>query len=161
MNRATPEMRKFAKRLMAQETGGNKPYREKVLLGFHVCEKLRRHLATFMGRTGFHTLLGRALALATAELPWLGVVRVKSDDALEGLEELQAQRDPDELFEGGVVVLAQLLGLLVTFIGEVLTVRLVREVWPRVPLDDLDFGNASKNGYGRKNEYADKNEKTS
>jgi hypothetical protein len=31
-----------------------------------------------------------------------------------------------------------LLGLLVAFIGENLTVRLLREVWPKVPLDDLD-----------------------
>jgi len=43
-----------------------------------------------------------------------------------------------------VTLLAQLLGLLVTFIGEALTVRLVREVWPKVPLDDLDFGNAGQ-----------------
>lgn len=133
-------MRNFAKRLMAYETGGNRPYGDKILLGFHVCEKLRQHLATFMGKTGFHTLLARALALASVEVPGLRAVRVKPDDSLEGLEELQQQLDPDKLFEGGVALLAQLLGLLVTFIGEVLTVRLVREIWPKVPLDDLDFG---------------------
>ena len=58
---------------------------------------------------------------------------------------LHAQLDPDEFSEGGVVLLAQLLGLLVAFIGENLTLRLVREVWPKVPLDDLDFGNGDKN----------------
>jgi len=31
-----------------------------------------------------------------------------------------------------------LLGLLVTFIGENLTVRLVRDVWPDAPVNDLD-----------------------
>jgi hypothetical protein len=31
------------------------------------------------------------------------------------------------------------------FIGEILTLRLVREVWPKVPLNDLDFGNRGKN----------------
>jgi hypothetical protein len=41
-------------------------------------------------------------------------------------------------------MLAQLLGLLVAFVGESLTVRLVREVWPKVRLDDLDFGNEGK-----------------
>ena len=52
--------------------------------------------------------------------------------------------DPEELSEGEVVLLAQLLGLLVAFIGEKLTLRLVREVWPQVPLDDLDFGKGGK-----------------
>ena len=112
--------------------------------GFHVAEKLRRHLATFMGHTGFHTLLARALALATTEVPWLRAVRVNADDSLAGLEDLHAQLSPDEFLEGRVVLLAHLLGLLVAFIGEVLTVRLVREVWPKVPLNDLDFGNGGQ-----------------
>ena len=58
----------------------------------------------------------------------------------KGWRNFSAKHNPDELFEGGVVLLAQLLGLLVAFIGETLTLRLVREVWPEVPLDDLDFG---------------------
>jgi len=37
-----------------------------------------------------------------------------------------------------------LLALLVAFIGANLTVRLVREVWPKVPLNNLDFGEESK-----------------
>ncbi len=125
---------------MAYETGGNKSYGTKIMVGFHVCEKLHLHLATFMGNTGFRTLLSRSLALATAEVPWLRTVRVKDDWSLEGLEQLQTQISQDELFEGGVTLLAQLLGLLVTFIGEALTVRLVRDVWPKVSVDDLDLG---------------------
>lgn len=145
MSRATPQMRAFAKRLMAYDAGDKELARPQPPAGFYVCEKLRLQLATFMGKTAFHTLLARSLALSTDEVPWLRAVRVnKADDSLEGLEELQAQLTPDELFEGGVVVLAQLLGLLVTFIGEVLTVRLVREVWPKVPLDDLDFDNGAR-----------------
>lgn len=113
--------------------------------GFHVCEKLHLHLATFLGNTGFQTLLTRAFALSAEEIPWLRAVRIKPDRTLEGLAEVQAHLDPDELFDGGVVVLAQLLGLLVAFIGEVLTVRLVREVWPTVRLHDLDLGKGIKN----------------
>lgn len=136
---------------MANETGGGKPSEEKLLLAFHVCEKLRQHLATFMGSAGFHTLFARALALATKEVPWLRAVRINEDGSLAGLEELQTQLGPDEMFEGGVVLLAQLLGLLVAFIGENLTVRLVREVWPKVTLDDWDFGDVGKNASGGKN----------
>jgi hypothetical protein len=137
-------MRYFAKRLMAYEAGENKSVGTKPPAGFHVPEKLRRHLGTFMGNTGFHTLLARSLALATPEVPWLRAAQVKADGSLEGMEKLQAQLAPDVFLEGKVVLLAQLLGLLVAFIGANLTLRLVREVWPKVPLNNLDFGEGGK-----------------
>ena len=65
---------------------------------------------------------------------------MKADGTLETVEEHYPQRDPDKLFEGRVVLLAQLLGLLVAFIGENSTFRVVREVWPKVLLDGFDFG---------------------
>ena len=37
------------------------------------------------------------------------------------------------------------LGLLVAFIGPNLTLRLVREIWPQIPLGDLDVDNGGKN----------------
>ena len=143
MSPATPQMRNLAKRLMAYETGGNKSSGTKTPVAFHCCEKLRPHLATLMGDGGFRALLSRALA--DAEVPWLRAVHVKADGSLEGLEELHVQLDLDEFFEGRIVLLTQLLGLLVAFIGENLTLRLVREVWPNVPLDNLDFGNGGTN----------------
>jgi len=139
MNRATVQMRNFAKRLIAYEMGGNKSSGIKPPAAFLVCEKLRPHLAILAGSGGFQALLSRAFALANPEVPWLRTVHIKADGSLEGLEELQAQLDRDELFDGGVVLVAQLLGLLVAFIGENLTLRLLREVWPKVPLDDLVF----------------------
>lgn len=107
---------------------------------FHVCEKLRPQLATLMGSTGFRALLSRALALANSETSSLRTVHVLADGSLAGLDALEAQVDPDEVVEGSVVLLAQLLGLLVAFIGEPLTTRMVREVWPKLPLNDLDLG---------------------
>jgi hypothetical protein len=145
MSRATLQMRNFAKRLIVDETSGNRFFETKTPAAFHVCEKLRPHLATLVGNGGFRALVSRALALANAEAPWLRAVHVKADGALEGLEKAHAQLDPDEFFEGRVVLLAQLLGLLVAFIGENLTSRLVREVWPNVPLNNLDFGNGGEN----------------
>ena len=79
------------------------------------CARIWRHSWEL---AGFRELLSCALPRAQAEIPWLGAVHVKADGTLEGLEELNAKRNPDELFEGGVVLVAQLLGLLVAFIGE-------------------------------------------
>ena len=137
-------MRDFAERLIAYETRGNKSSETKTPAAFLIDEKLRPHLATLMGNVGFRALLSRALALANAEVPWLRAVHVNTDCSFQGLDELGAQVGPDEIFAGRVVLLAQLLGLLVAFIGELLTLRLVRDVWPKLPLNDLDFGKEEK-----------------
>jgi hypothetical protein len=139
MSRAsTQQMRNVAKRLMAYETGVNKCFGTKTPVAFHCCEKLRPRLATLMGDAGFRALLSRALA--SSEVRKLHGVSVKADGSLEGLEDLHVQLAPGEFFEARVVLLAQLLGSLVAFIGEDLTLHLVREVWPSIPINDLDFG---------------------
>ena len=139
-------MRHFAAHLIAYETSQNKSFETKTPAAFLVVEKLRPDLANLMGSAGFRALLSRSLALANAEVPWLRAVNVKSGGSLEGLDELKAQVGPDEFLEGRVVLLAQLLGLLVVFIGESLTLRLVRDVWPRLSLNDLDFDKGDNNG---------------
>ena len=134
-------MRSIAKRLMGYETPSNKSSDAQTAAAFRVTDKLRPHLATLMGHGGFRALLSRALALASAEVPWLRAVQVNADGTLEGLETLHAQLNPAEFLEGRVVLLAQLLGLLVAFIGPSLTSRLVGEIWPQLSTDDVDFGN--------------------
>ena len=141
MSRATPVMRDFAQRLIAYETRGNKSSRTRAPVAFRVCEKLRPHPATLMGKMGFRSLLSRALALASAEVPWLRAVHVKADGTLEGLDELETQVDPEKLAEGGLVLVAQLLGLLEAFIGQNLTLRLLHDVWPKLTLSNLYFSN--------------------
>ena len=133
-------MRDFAERLIAYETRGNKTSATTIPAACLVSDKLRPHLATLMGNLGFRALLSRALALANADIPWLRAVHVNADASFEGLHELGAQVDPDEIFEGCVILLAQLLGLLVAFIGEDLTLQLVGEAWPKLSLDDLHVG---------------------
>jgi hypothetical protein len=145
MKRATAKMRNFAERLVDCEASENRSTETRVLAAFRVCEKLRPNLATFMGIAGFRALLARALALAGVEVPWLRELHIKADGSLEGLDELQAQVGPDEFSEGAVVLLAQLLGLLATFIGDNLTLHLVREIWPNLSLNDLEFGDGVKN----------------
>ena len=139
-----PQMRDFAERLIACETRENKSSETKTPAAFPVCEKLRPHLANLMGNTGFRALLSRALARAEADVPSLRAMQVKADGSLAGLDEVEAQFDPEELAEGRVVLVAQLLGLLVAFIGETLTLRLVRETWPKLSLNDLNFNNDDK-----------------
>ena len=98
-----------------------------------------------MGHGGVRALLSRALLLATAEVSWLRAVQVNADGGLEGFEALGSQLDPSEFVEGRVVLLAELFGLLVAFIGPSLTSRLSGEIWPQIPLIERDSGKEVKN----------------
>jgi hypothetical protein len=136
MSRATPQTRELAKRLVANETRGEITSELKTAAAFYVCEKLRPYLVTLMGSTGFHALLSRALAVANADDARLRTVHVEADGSLRGFE---VAADAEEMAEVSVVLVSQLLGLLVGFVGENLTVRMVRELWPKVPLTDVPF----------------------
>jgi hypothetical protein len=145
MNSSTQETRTFAKRLIAYEALENGLSEVYKPFGFHALEKLHPYLTSLMGSGAFHALLSRSLALATAEALWLSVLEVKADGTLEGLEKLSGQLDTDNFLEGQVVLLAQLFGLLKAFIGEFLTQRLLFDVWPKIPLNHLEFNNGCNN----------------
>src|ERR1700730_16525352 len=137
-------MRNIAQRLIKYETQGTAPSETADTSIFRVTDRLRPQLAMLMGNGGFRALLARALALASAEVSWLREGQVNADGTLEGWATLHASLEPAEFREGRVVLLAQLLGLLVAFIGPGLTSRLVGEVWPQLAADYVDFGNGDK-----------------
>jgi hypothetical protein len=139
MRRASSQMRNFAECLIDLEATGNNSAPIETPNAFAVCEKLRPHLTMLMGNAGFSALLSRALTLAGAEVPGLSAAHVNSDGILEGVNELPVHLDADRLSEARVVLVAHLLGLMGGFIGENLTLRLVREVWPGARLSDLDL----------------------
>jgi hypothetical protein len=91
-------MRNFAKRLSVCEVNGNKSAKIKGPDDFSVCKMLRSQLATLMGNGGYRALLSRFLALASAGVPWLRMVHMKSDGALGGLGALPAQLGLDKFF---------------------------------------------------------------
>ncbi len=134
----TPYVRDLASRLMALEATAAKRAGVHSSSAFRVCERLREPLSRLAGSAGYRSLLSRALALATEEVRWLKAIYVTADGFLEGLDEAQAQQTPDKNALGEVVVVTQLLGLLVKFIGRELTLRLVEEAWPRATFDDLN-----------------------
>jgi hypothetical protein len=100
-----------------------------------VIERLRISLTRLAGSDGFISLLRRSLTLARSDVPSLRTVTLKPDGSLEGLEELAADAENGGA-EAAVAITAHLLGLLVTFIGEPLTLRLVRDAWPDVSLEE-------------------------
>ena len=132
-----PESRHLAQRLLTYEAVAGENSEPPESAAFRVCAKLRRPLITLAGVAGFRSLLARALTLARAEAPSLSVVQVAADGSLKGLDELEPQIDIDkeQARDRGTILIAQLIGLLLTFIGEGLTLRLVQDVWPEAAFD--------------------------
>ncbi len=94
-------------------------------------EQLRIYLCKIIGTSGFHALFSRALKQATSHAPELEALRLKPDGTVDGLGDI-ARDDAQDAEE---VLLAELLELLVTFIGEALTSRLLSDLWPDVSAD--------------------------
>lgn len=136
-------MREIAKRMMASATRGNTAEADQ-RAAFRTTDTLSPHLSMLMGRGGFQALLARALLLASAEVHWLAAVQVVADGELEGLSAARSKLDAAEFSDGEVALLAQLLGLLVAFIGPALTIRLITQILPQVSFDDADFGEAAE-----------------
>lgn len=134
MDTPSPSIRDLARRLLAVEAAGESDADAHVHEAVRVCEKLRISLTRLAGSDGFTALLRRALALAREEVPVLQTLTLKPDGCLEGLEVL-AVGATDGGPDAAAAITAHLLGLLVTFIGEPLTLRLVREAWPDASLE--------------------------
>ena len=133
MGTPSSSMRELARRLLAASQTASNPHAHEAVL---VIEKLRTSLTRFAGADGFASLLRRALLLASADVPALQSAKIGADGRLEGLEQLAADTGTGAAGgEAAVAITAHLLGLLVTFIGEPLTLTLVREVWSDTSLD--------------------------
>jgi hypothetical protein len=97
-----------------------------------------------MGDSGFRAVMSRALTLAKLEFPELQELRITTNDDRADLYEYEPGHTPDDVEDGGVVLLAQLLGLLGTFIGYSLTERIVRGVWPKLAPSDWQDESGAK-----------------
>jgi hypothetical protein len=144
-----PESRHLAQRLLTYEAVAGKNSEPAESAAFRVCEKLRLPLITLAGVAGFRSLLSRALTLARAEAPSLSVVQVAADGSLKGLDELEPQINKEQARDEGAILIAQLLGLLLTFIGEGLTLRLIQDVWPEAAFDGHVFEKERKLEHSR------------
>jgi hypothetical protein len=141
-------MRDLADRLLAYEASPGKATDPMQTPTHRVYEKLRQSLGAFAGTTGFRLLAARALVLARPEVPGLSAARVAADGSLEGLDKFEPQINMEEspagenpAGEGGAILIARLLGLLLTFCGEALTLSLLRNAWPGATFDDRSSGN--------------------
>ena len=131
MDTQSASMRDLARRLLAANQGASGSQVDEAVV---LIEKLRITLTKFAGPEGFTSLLRRALALARAEVPSLQNVKIGAGGRLEGFEDIVAVKGAGGTGdEAAVAITAHLLGLLVTFIGEPLTLKLEGAAWLTEP----------------------------
>jgi len=100
-------------------------------------EDLARVSTPLIGKVAVDALTGRALYLAQQNYPWLAATRggrAWSGPFAQVVFCLE-QQAPAVAMEAAGAVLATLTELLVTFIGQPLTVRLLRDSWPEAFTD--------------------------
>ena len=120
--------RDLARILVASETDASTANLHTEPATIRVYERLRRQLGAPVGVGGFQALASRALALAKSESPRLNAVKVAENGGLIGLGEAQPLANTDEDREVGIILIAQLLGLFLTFLGEATTMRLIEDL---------------------------------
>ena len=145
MSRVTPRLRRLSRCLIACEIQVNPASAAPVPSAFNICEQLRPQLAPLLGKVGFRALLSRALAVAAVDAAWLQALQVNANGSLEWVADAGAPPGTRTASEGGVILIAQLLGSLIAFIGESLTLRILREAWPKLSVDRVVFTTENKN----------------
>ena len=127
-------VRDLAKRLLAIEARRQPAPHLHEHEAVRVCEKLQIALTQFAGKNAFMSLLQRSLVLTRAEIPAVQAVQLKPDGSLEGLDMLVTDTSGGGS-DAAVLIIAHLLELLATFIGEPLMLRIVWQAWPNESLD--------------------------
>jgi hypothetical protein len=120
--------RDLARSLVAREADSNTTSLQTEPASARAYEKLRRLLGAPVGADSFQSLAARALALAKSESPRLRAVQLMANGGLRGLDEVESQTNSDEDGEVGIILIAQLLGLFLTFLGEATTLRLLEDL---------------------------------
>lgn len=148
-----PEMRNLAYCLLAFEAAADKTSEPVESATLRVYEKLRLSLCALAGVAAFQPIAFRALTQAKSEAPGLWAAQIAADGSLQGLGEFEDQPDefepqlgPDkeQVGDGGIILIDHILDLLLIFLGEAVTINLLRNAWPGAPFDDRNAGNGRK-----------------
>jgi hypothetical protein len=140
------KFRDVARQLLDHERGQQDTALELAPIMEGAFRRFHKHMLQLIGQAGFQALLARAAHLTRKEAAWIESVNIQVEPTLTltGLAECIESEGAAEVMEGLELLLANFIGLLCTFIGESLTMLLIRRIWPEVPLDDPGAG--SKEG---------------
>jgi hypothetical protein len=125
-------LRQLALKVLAQHAGSTAGAEALAAAARRAYDDLARVSAPLIGQVGVEALAGRALHLAQREYPWLVQTREpgQAERPFTQVIACLERQDPAVAIEAAGAVFATFTGLLITFIGEPLTARLLRQAWP-------------------------------
>ena len=127
-----PALQQLALKVLAQHAGSAAGAEALAAAAQRAYDDLARVSAPLIGQVGVDALTGRTLYLAQRKYPWL--VHTREPEQWKGpfdqIVFCLERQDPAVATEAAGAVFATLTGLLVSFIGEPLTMRLLRQAWP-------------------------------
>jgi len=120
---------------LATEMGDGRELKDLHIAAERVCHKLCQPLSALVTVEGYQALLDRAIQVAAVEFPFLDESSKGPSTSSHCLGNIATSDGilKSTVLDGLTAVLAGVIGLSITFIGEGLTVRAVREVWPDAP----------------------------
>lgn len=128
----TPALRELALKALAQRAGSAADAAALAAAAQRAYDDLAQVSVPLIGQVGVDALTGRTLYLAQRQYPWL--IDTREPDQWNGpfaqIRFCLERQDPTIAAEAAGAVLTTFSGLLVTFIGENLTARLLRTAWP-------------------------------
>jgi hypothetical protein len=122
--------------LLAEEMGVKAITAERARAAERACHKLSVRLSRLVSPDGSYAIVSRALHFARAEFPFLDTVHASTapEACFDGLDARLQEVGLAETGKGVQAVLSALLYLLVGLLGEDLTLGLVGDLWPDLPL---------------------------
>ena len=127
-----PALRQLALKALAQRAGAAAGAAALAAAAQRAYDDLAQVAAPLIGQVGVDALTGRTLYLAQRKYPWL--VHTREPEQWKGpfaqIVFCLERQDPAVATEAAGAVLTILTGLLISFIGQPLTERLLRQAWP-------------------------------
>jgi hypothetical protein len=133
---ATPAHHDLARWLVTTEMGAAAGSLLGSAAAGRVFARLSQRLSQLITSVGTEALLRRSVHLSRTEFPFLEAAQAgpSTEPLIDKLRETAATLDPSQADEAFVTVLATLIALLESFIGKDLTFRLLRDIWPGLPV---------------------------
>ena len=127
----------LAGRIVADESRRIGPSAHDADLILQVCDKMHPAISRLAGTISYRALLSRALAVARPRARTLGALRFENDGRLVFDPEDPAAEflNPDTVRADAILLIAAFLSSLMILLGEMLTVRIIRQVWPEVTIE--------------------------
>lgn len=126
VSRASPAQVERARRLLVHE-GAARSAADCATAAGRLCDELQAALAPLVGAAGVQALLHRSAKLARREFPFLEVGGVTDSAQLRACLQAQAQAVATE---AAAALFGTFFTLITTFIGERLTIQVLRRAWP-------------------------------